>query len=893
MVSEHWTALANWRGAGIAEEAQLRNCPHPKAEVANQPHLPSHSQNHSSQVKSQSLSTLLITSKREESSYQLFLSRQLKRAAIEIEAVFRPQIHPLSIQEASRFKVPFTTGTFQSNTFQSIMVDHRQSPRGADFYPSSTSSSSSNAPASSPHLSAHPPHPHAHRQQQTSPMPSNLNHHQVARNNSLAPQASHNPEFHQQQQQQRSNSYSHSTPNYNSSPSMSFSAPNTDTLNAYRARPVAPPRGGEGGAARDVRPSPRLSQQQPGMLSSNPSSSSDQASAYSTGSGDRGGGGTSEMGGNASTSSGQDPRLNGQSGHPSMPTGMTYQPSGGFVGQQGSRGAFPSMQESTGGDGHSNAYYSQSPYQQQQQSSTSTYPQNQYQSHPSQEMYSPVSTSGSHSNPSHPSHQASYAAYPATGGHGNGQPQPSSSHPHSSNQQLPPTPTQSDAPVPGQTPESRGTKRKSSAGQETHPQQQPPLPTNPQSNYNYSDTASSSASSAYGHPPAPSYGGGGYSAYPAHLYPSGTAPGTGGGPSGSPYGLPYPSFGGGYGAYPSDPRSQAQGMGGGDPAQSQRTSVGSNSSDPGGMAGMVAHQQQQQQQNQLQFQQHHPGNPYYGYNYGAYAHPQGSHPNPQMRYPQQFHPSDPHSYHSQHNLLATPDYGYGRVAPGTFGAPRPNKPPPPAKPAPKARSASISKPKKSPPPPPASKAPSKSQLNPPKKSPSAWQLYFADDLSEYKSKMKEGDKLNVANVAKEAAVRYKVLDEKKKVAYRTRAEELKLGWDKEMAAWKETLSPKDIAQENAFRAAQRKAGKSRKSNIKDPNAPQKPLSAYFLFLRKIRADKELQKEIFQNEHETTKQSVLAASRWRSMTAEEKTVSTCSFSLHFEKLRNEQVSSKVF
>lgn len=130
VVSEHWTALANWRGAGIAEEAQWRNCPHPKAEVANQPHLPSHSQNHSSQVKSQSLSTLLITSKREESSYQLFLSRQLKRAAIEIEAVFRPQIHPLSIQEASRFKVPFTTGTFQSNTFQSIMVDHRQSLEG-------------------------------------------------------------------------------------------------------------------------------------------------------------------------------------------------------------------------------------------------------------------------------------------------------------------------------------------------------------------------------------------------------------------------------------------------------------------------------------------------------------------------------------------------------------------------------------------------------------------------------------------------------------------------------------------------------------------------------------------------------------------------------------------
>jgi len=86
-----------------------------------------------------------------------------------------------------------------------------------------------------------------------------------------------------------------------------------------------------------------------------------------------------------------------------------------------------------------------------------------------------------------------------------------------------------------------------------------------------------------------------------------------------------------------------------------------------------------------------------------------------------------------------------------------------------------------------------------------------------------------------------------------------------------TLTPDDIKRENAFRAAQRKAGKSRKSNIKDPNAPKKPLSAYFMFLQRIRANPMLVQEIFGDETETTKQSVLAAAKWRSMTDDERKV----------------------
>lgn len=89
-----------------------------------------------------------------------------------------------------------------------------------------------------------------------------------------------------------------------------------------------------------------------------------------------------------------------------------------------------------------------------------------------------------------------------------------------------------------------------------------------------------------------------------------------------------------------------------------------------------------------------------------------------------------------------------------------------------------------------------------------------------------------------------------------------------------TLTPEDIKRENAFRTAQRKAGKSRRGNIKDPNAPKKPLSAYFMFLQRIRADPELVREVFGDETETTKQSVLAAAKWRSMTDDERKVRGC-------------------
>ena len=86
------------------------------------------------------------------------------------------------------------------------------------------------------------------------------------------------------------------------------------------------------------------------------------------------------------------------------------------------------------------------------------------------------------------------------------------------------------------------------------------------------------------------------------------------------------------------------------------------------------------------------------------------------------------------------------------------------------------------------------------------------------------------------------------------------------------LSAEDIRRENSSRTGKRAAGRSRKLWGRGESIPQKPLSAYFKFLKHIRSDRALAKDVFGDETETTQQSVLAAGRWRAMTVEERKVS---------------------
>jgi len=83
------------------------------------------------------------------------------------------------------------------------------------------------------------------------------------------------------------------------------------------------------------------------------------------------------------------------------------------------------------------------------------------------------------------------------------------------------------------------------------------------------------------------------------------------------------------------------------------------------------------------------------------------------------------------------------------------------------------------------------------------------------------------------------------------------------------LTPEDIRLENQFRAAQRRLGKSRRGNMRDPNAPKRPPPAYFLFLRAVRTNPDMRSDVFHDERDSLKQSALASAKWRSMNLEEK------------------------
>ncbi|WWC57682.1 uncharacterized protein I303_100216 [Kwoniella dejecticola CBS 10117] len=176
------------------------------------------------------------------------------------------------------------------------------------------------------------------------------------------------------------------------------------------------------------------------------------------------------------------------------------------------------------------------------------------------------------------------------------------------------------------------------------------------------------------------------------------------------------------------------------------------------------------------------------------------------------------------------------------------------------------------------KAHPKSHLHPPRQAQSAWQLFFTDELNKAKAAAAQGNspggtphhaKLNVAQIAKDAGIAYATLGEEQKKYYAEKVLESKEQYIKDLAAWQATLTPEDIKAENAFRAQQRKEGKSRKGNLKDPNAPKKPLSAYFLFLKGIRENDDIRAKVWGEESETTKQSVLAAEKWRSLSDDEK------------------------
>ncbi|KAF9978237.1 exp1-like protein [Actinomortierella ambigua] len=132
----------------------------------------------------------------------------------------------------------------------------------------------------------------------------------------------------------------------------------------------------------------------------------------------------------------------------------------------------------------------------------------------------------------------------------------------------------------------------------------------------------------------------------------------------------------------------------------------------------------------------------------------------------------------------------------------------------------------------AHKAKSIEKIEMPKRPKTAWSIFFM----EYLDKQRAAGK-NVAPTAEgaNAAKVWKEMTDEQKAPYSEQ-------YQRELASYKERtekklqeMTPAEFRQENMRRQALKKAGKKTLPLLKDPNAPKRPLGAYFRFAHDQRA----------------------------------------------------------
>ncbi|GAA5955107.1 hypothetical protein JCM21900_001613 [Sporobolomyces salmonicolor] len=162
-----------------------------------------------------------------------------------------------------------------------------------------------------------------------------------------------------------------------------------------------------------------------------------------------------------------------------------------------------------------------------------------------------------------------------------------------------------------------------------------------------------------------------------------------------------------------------------------------------------------------------------------------------------------------------------------------------------------------------------SVLRPPKFPASPWVIYFAEYVAALKRNLPAGEKLpKVSSLVKEASEKYHELDPSAKEELARRYQEQKAAYPAILEAWKQTLTPAMIREENTVRATRRKLGLGRKKALTLASEPKKPMSAFILFSNEARA-RGPDSELLKGETNALAQSPLIAAAWRAMTEAEK------------------------
>ncbi|WFD44370.1 hypothetical protein MPSI1_003038 [Malassezia psittaci] len=114
------------------------------------------------------------------------------------------------------------------------------------------------------------------------------------------------------------------------------------------------------------------------------------------------------------------------------------------------------------------------------------------------------------------------------------------------------------------------------------------------------------------------------------------------------------------------------------------------------------------------------------------------------------------------------------------------------------------------------------------------------------------------SVAKE----WKELPDAQRAEFEKKVAESKVQYEKDLQAWRESLTPEDIRRQNLYYSHQRKAGKVTPSNLRDPNMPKRPPGAFFLFVQEQRNAGSLSGSVLE-------QSRQAGEMWKSMSADKR------------------------
>ncbi|GJJ69419.1 hypothetical protein EMPS_01765 [Entomortierella parvispora] len=168
----------------------------------------------------------------------------------------------------------------------------------------------------------------------------------------------------------------------------------------------------------------------------------------------------------------------------------------------------------------------------------------------------------------------------------------------------------------------------------------------------------------------------------------------------------------------------------------------------------------------------------------------------------------------------------------------------------------------------------------PKRPSTSWSLFFVEHMEKVRN---SGKKVVPTAEGVVASGIWKSMSDAEKKVYTDRYRAERQAYEKNISARLQELTPAEFKLENSRRQALRALGKKGLPSLKDPNAPKRPLSSYFLYANEQRAAGKFA-------HLPVKEQAKAfANAWKEVPEQEKTRLTGQFKVAQEAYKVEKAA----